>query len=119
MSAKTTDEVYAHGAPANFLCNVCEHLTVIFQGCWISWGGPTSWPPCSPDFNPLDFCLLGHLKTLIYATIVNNVQTLQDRVFNACKHLQQPGVFQRVCYSFRRRADECIAMEGCRVEHLL
>ncbi|PSN46376.1 hypothetical protein C0J52_05732 [Blattella germanica] len=27
----------------------------------------------------------GHLKTIVYATTVNDVQTLQERVFNACR----------------------------------
>lgn len=108
------------GAPAHFHRNVREHLTLTFGDHWIGRGGPTPWPSRSPDFNPLDFWLWGHLKTIVYATPVNDVQTLQDRVFNACRNIQQqPGVFQRVRDSLRRRAEGCIAMDGRHIEHLL
>jgi hypothetical protein len=38
----------------------------------ISRGLPTAWPPRSPDLNPLDFYLCGHLKTLVYAAPFDN-----------------------------------------------
>ncbi|PSN57014.1 hypothetical protein C0J52_04259 [Blattella germanica] len=38
-----------------------------------------------------------HLKTIVYAIPVNDVQTLQERVINACRNIkQQPGVFHYV-----------------------
>ena len=37
------------------------------------------------------------MKALVYSTPVNDVQILQDIVFNAYQHLQkQPSVFQKV-----------------------
>ena len=35
---------------------------------WIGRGGPTVWPPRSPDLTPMDYFLLGHIKALIYVT---------------------------------------------------
>lgn len=108
------------GAPAHFLRNVREHLTNTFNRRWIGRGGPVSWPARSPDLNPLDFWLWGHLKTLVYATPINDVQTLQERVVHACQHIrEQAGVFQRVRDSLRRRAEACHATNGHHIEHLL
>ena len=33
----------------------------------IGQGGPVPWPARSPDLNPLDFWLWGHLKAMVYA----------------------------------------------------
>ncbi|KAJ4432124.1 hypothetical protein ANN_20740 [Periplaneta americana] len=74
------------GAPAHFLRIVREHLTLTFQDRWIGRGSPTPWPARSPNLNPLDFWLWGHMK--------------------------EPGQFQRVRDSLRQRAEECIVMNG-------
>ena len=108
------------GAPAHFLRIVHQHLTRTFENRWIGRGGPIPWPARSPDLNPLDFWLWGYMKQLVYATPINNVQTLQHRVFHTAQHIQnQPGQFQRVHESLRRRAEACIEMNGHHVEHLL
>ncbi|KAJ4445046.1 hypothetical protein ANN_06845 [Periplaneta americana] len=75
------------GAPAHFLRNMRENLTLIFQDHCIDWEAPRL------DLNPLDFWLWGHMK--------------------------EPGQFQRVRDSLRQTAEECIAMNGRRFEHLL
>ena len=38
------------------------------QAEWIGRGGPIPWPPKSPDLNPLDFCVGGYAKGLVYDT---------------------------------------------------
>jgi hypothetical protein len=48
-------------------------------------GEPTPWPPCLPDLNPLDFYLLGHLKTFVYAAPVDNEEALHHRIVDACQ----------------------------------
>ena len=45
--------------------------------------------------------------------------TQRESFFNACQHIQEPGVFQRMRDFLRRRAVECFAMNGGHVEHLL
>jgi hypothetical protein len=61
---------------------------------WIGQGGPTAWPPRSPDFHPVDFHLWGHLKTLVYATPVNDIATLQQWVEGGCLTIRNtPGIF--------------------------
>jgi hypothetical protein len=44
-------------------------------------GGPTAWPACSPDLNPLHFYLWGHPKS-VYATEVSDIQNLQHGIQN-------------------------------------
>ncbi|KAJ8981708.1 hypothetical protein NQ317_017752, partial [Molorchus minor] len=54
--------LYQHdGAPPH----IGRHVTWLhksFNGRWISRRGPVLWPARSPDLNPLDFYLRGHMK---------------------------------------------------------
>ena len=43
-----------------------QFLNQHFANKWIGRGGPIAWPARSPDLNPLDFHLSGHLKCLLY-----------------------------------------------------
>ncbi|EZA49064.1 hypothetical protein X777_12801, partial [Ooceraea biroi] len=87
---------------------------------WIGRGGPVPWPPRSPDFNPLDFCIWGYLKSLVYSRPINNVDDLRHRVEDVCQAiLQIPGTFERIRVSFLRRCEVCVQIEGGHVEHLL
>ena len=40
---------------------------------------PVAWPARSPDLNPLNFHLWGHLKSIVYATWIENAEILQNR----------------------------------------
>jgi hypothetical protein len=42
-----------------------QHLNTQFPDRWLGRGGPLSWPARSPDLNPLDFFLWGHLKEIV------------------------------------------------------
>jgi hypothetical protein len=47
---------YKHdGALAHFSRAVRNVLNNTYHNQWMGRGGPTAWPPCSPDSNPLDF----------------------------------------------------------------
>ena len=39
-----------------------------------------AWPARSPDLNPLDFHLWEHLKSIIYATSIENAEILRNRI---------------------------------------
>ncbi|KAJ4451131.1 hypothetical protein ANN_02571 [Periplaneta americana] len=54
------------GAPAHFSRMARGYLDRRFPDRWIGRGGPIAWPPRSPDLNPLDFYLWGHLKSLVF-----------------------------------------------------
>ena len=50
------------GALAHFSRIAREFLNNNYTNRWIGRRGPIAWPACSPDLNPLDFYLWGHLK---------------------------------------------------------
>jgi hypothetical protein len=50
---------------------------------WIGRGGPINWPATSPDLTPLDYFLWRYLKNYIYHEPVNNLEELNDRIYEA------------------------------------
>jgi hypothetical protein len=95
------------GAPPHFSRNVRNFLNVTYPPRWIGRGGPTTWPPTSPDLNTCDFYLWGHMKALVYKTPVGNQDDLLNR-----------GML-RVQDSLIRRAHACVDANGGHFEHLL
>jgi hypothetical protein len=86
----------------------------------LSRGGPTARPPRSPDFNPEDVCLWGHLKPLVCATPVDNEEALHQWTVDACQSISNyPGIFERMLLSMMRRVEGCIGSHGGHSEHLL
>ncbi|KAJ4438679.1 hypothetical protein ANN_14626 [Periplaneta americana] len=63
------------GAPAHFSRTARRYLDRRFPDRWIGRGGPIAWPPRSPDLNPLDFYLWGHLKSLVYSSPVPDLES--------------------------------------------
>ena len=60
LLAKRMCMVFQHGgAPPHYSRLVTRHLNLTFPEQWIGRGGHVQWPPRSPDFTPLDFCLWG------------------------------------------------------------
>jgi hypothetical protein len=62
------------GSPSNFLRIVREYLNQTFGVLvhWIGRGGPVNWSARSPDLNPLDSWLWGHLKIVAYSAPIND-----------------------------------------------
>jgi hypothetical protein len=57
----------------------------------------TAWPPRSPDHNPIDFYIWGHVKNEVYSTPVTKVDELWERIiatFDAVRN--GPGQLERV-----------------------
>jgi hypothetical protein len=107
------------GAPAHFDRVVRDHLNERFHERWIGRGSPVSWPSRSPDLTPLDFYLWVHLKTVVYATPVNDAEDLRERVQNDCQVIRDRNlVFERIRQSCVRRAQACV-QNGGHIEHLL
>jgi hypothetical protein len=50
------------GTPPHFSRRAREILDQQYPDRWIGRGGPRNWPARSPDLNPLDFFLWGHVK---------------------------------------------------------
>lgn len=112
---------YMHdGAPPHFSREARDYLDTAFPGLWIGNGGPIRWPPRSPDLNPLDFFLWGHVKNTVFATPVLTQENLVARVHAACNSVRDiPDVFQRVRASMLHRCNLCIEVEGRHFEQLL
>jgi hypothetical protein len=79
LAYRINDWFQHDGAPPHFSRHVREILDNQYPQGWIGRGGPHHWPARSPDLNPLDFFLWGHLKSLIYRRPINSEADL--RVF--------------------------------------
>jgi hypothetical protein len=102
-------------ASAHCIRSVRDVLNNTYHDVWIGRGGSTAWPPRSPDFNPLNFYLWGHLKTIVYAAPVDNEPShcgcLSD-------HPNYSSIFAQMHLSVMRRVEACIECHGGIVEHL-
>lgn len=108
------------GAPAHFSIRARQFLNEVYPNRWIGRGGPQFWPARSPDLNPLDFSIWGHLKTLVYKTPVQDLEDLRNRIIVSCRVIQDtPGIFDRIRGSMRRRLDACVMAEGGHFQHLI
>lgn len=111
---------YMHdGAPPHFHGLVRQYLSNAFGNQWIGRGGPVSWPPRSPDLNPLDFFFWGHLKELVYSTPVNTREELLLRITRYSNQIRNnPGMLFQVQRENIRRIRKCIDVRGAHIEHL-
>jgi hypothetical protein len=71
-------------------CSYIFSTHCAYNGRWIGRGGPTAWPPRSPDLNSLDFYLSEHLKSLMYAAPVDNEEALHHRTVGVSDYPQLP-----------------------------
>jgi hypothetical protein len=112
---------YLHdGVPAHFRRAVRDILSNVYHDRWIGRGGPTAWPPRSPDLNPLDFYPWEHIKSLAYAAPVDNEETLCHRIAHACETIcNNPSFFEHMWRPMMRLVEACIQSHGGHFEHLL
>ena len=84
------------GAPAHFIIAVRNHLIATFRNRWIGRGGRVAWPPRSPDLTYVVFLLWGHMKQLVYETVVETEDYLVARITVAAGTIaDMPGIFER------------------------
>jgi hypothetical protein len=87
------------GAPCHFACNVRLFLNDVLQDRWISRGGSTVQPGRSPVLSLLDFFLSGHVKSVVYSSKPNPLDTLHSRIIgtmNAITETQLENVFMKL-----------------------
>ena len=107
------------GAPPHFFIPVRNYLNTNFPGRWIGRGSNMPWPARSPDFNPLDFCVWGYIKSLVYQNAINNREELLQRIRNAIESFQNEQLLFKIRRSFNKRITKCIEVNGSHFEHLL
>jgi len=106
------------GAPPHNSRHAKHYLDINFPNSWIGRGGPVAWPARSPDLNPLDYFLWGHLKNFIYRNPVETLEDLEEQLHCAIATIT-PEMIQRVQENLIRRTNMCIQMEGLHFEHML
>jgi hypothetical protein len=68
------------GAPSYFSRQVREILDQQYPHRWIGRGGPLHWAARSPDLNPVDFFLWGHVKNIVYKSPIATKEQFRGRV---------------------------------------
>jgi hypothetical protein len=101
------------GAPPNFGRQVTAFLNQHFPDRWIGRGGPVPWPARSQDLSPLDYFLLGHMKSLVHAVKSNTRAELLNRIMDSGPHIRNDhDSVKRAVTSITRRAQLCIDNHG-------
>ena len=76
-------------------------------------GSPIARPARSPDLNLIDFHLWGHLKSIVYATSIENAEILRNRIEQGFRQIREtPGMIEIVTRSMTRRVQACLQMQG-------
>ena len=76
---------------------------------------PDVWPPNSQDLNPLDYFVLGVLKTKTNATFHTSVDAIKQAVVEQFALLDKESLV-KACRVFRTRVEAVIAAEGGYIE---
>ena len=76
------------------------------------------WPAHSPDLNPCDFFLWGHVKNQVFA---NSPETVEDLKREIQRRLEEvtPEMCQHTMENFVKRVRGCAAQQGRHFEHLM
>ncbi|XP_011698897.1 PREDICTED: putative nuclease HARBI1 [Wasmannia auropunctata] len=85
---------------------------------WIGHGGPRNWPARSPDLNPMDFFLWGHLKQYVYQEPIDDLEELEDKIIEAIATIT-PNMIISATTNLLRRAQLCIECDGGHFEQFL
>lgn len=108
------------GAPAHFAVPVRNHLNQRFPHRWIGRGSEFPWPPRSPDINPLDFYLWGHMKDLVYGDESNTREELEQKIQEAAIVIgDNQNIFLNVRRHLLKSLRKCIEVNGGHFQHLL
>jgi len=95
--------------------DVATFLDETFPGRWVRRGGPTAWPPRSPDLTPLDFFAWGFIKDVVYRRKVRDLADLRQRIIEAVE-LKTPHMLINTWQEFEYRLDICRATTGAHIE---
>jgi transposase len=105
------------GAPPHYATAVRNWLNVQFPDRWIGRRGAVEWPARSPDLNPCDFYLWGHLKALVYSEKVRDLNHLKERITDCCHEITEKTL-NDVTRNWCERLQLCFDIGGEHFEHL-
>jgi len=101
------------GAPPHFSREVRNFLIYLFPGRWIGRGGPHNWPARSPDLSPMDYCVWGWMKVLVYSVKVGTRDALLGRILDAEDRIRNSErKLLRATRAVHNRAAVCVAAGG-------
>ena len=106
------------GAAPHTAVKVLEWLQETFDGKLIALKTDTEWPPHSPDLNPLDFFLWGHLKAKVYNPPPTTLQELKRAIRREASKIDTETC-EAVIRNFRTRFLAVKRKRGGHVEHVL
>ena len=108
------------GAPPHTAKESRQWLAANFGDRVISFKTDFVWAPYSPDLNPLDFFLWGHLKDMVYRECPQTIQELNDLIVDNIQRIDQDkALCRRVVGHFRRRLNVCRERGVRHLEHVL
>jgi len=104
-------------APPHYHRDVRAFLNENLQGHWIGQRGTFEFPPCSPDFTPLDFYLWGTLKDVVYRKKPARLWDLRAEIRAACATIPI-HTLTKVAQPTACRCNRCLAANSNHFEHL-
>ena len=107
------------GAPSHYATNVRSYLNDLFNQRVISRGCKISWPPRSPDLNPLDYWFWGTLKARVFHNNApRDLQTLKSRIAEECDAFTV-GELAAAISNLSERCHLLDQVDGGHFEHLM
>lgn len=104
------------GAPPHVANPVRKFLSETFRDRIISRLFPHKWPPRSPDLNPADFWLWGHLKHKVYCRQPRNLQELQSFIEEEIAAIDRQ-VMRSAVFNILDRLNLVVQLDGGHIEH--
>lgn len=105
------------GAPPHIAKPVRMFLTQTFSDRVISRFFPQKWPPRSPDLNPVDYWLWGHLKHNVYIRQPRNLQELQSFIEEEFAAIDM-NVMRSSVFNLIDRLHLVLQLNGGHIEHV-
>ena len=106
------------GATCHCTGRVLSWLGTKFNDRIISRRTPIPWPPQSPDLNPLDFWLWGHLGKIVHGANPRSIDELMQTVEDA-RNTITPDNIEESLRNLTKRLQSCVAQNGGHFQHLL
>ncbi|GFU14148.1 uncharacterized protein TNCV_4446981 [Trichonephila clavipes] len=79
---------------------------------------PVNWPPRSCDLTPLDYFLLGYVKSLVYADKPQTLDHLEDNIRRVIADIR-PQMLEKVIENWTSRLDYIRASRGSHMPEII